>query len=196
MTAAEAAGLLRRVEGRDMAGHRLGIVIGAGFGLVYVLVNARVLASPVGPALQVLGLVGFAAVLIRLFRADPTVREGGGRRGAGIASGYWLVVVAEVVAVAVGNLVLNKVLDLPLAVLPWTSFVVGLHFVGLAKVWGEPSLSWLGAVITALGALGLLLASVHVGREAIALTSGVGPGTALLVGSWWGARARLDQARF
>lgn len=40
---------------------RLGLVIGAIFGLVYVEVNARAVPSPAGPLLQVLGAIASTA---------------------------------------------------------------------------------------------------------------------------------------
>jgi len=169
-----------------MTPNRLGLVIGAGFGLVYVVVNAGALASPIGPALRVLGVVAFVGVLLALGRAG---RAGpvDGAAGGGFGRGYRLVVAAEVVAVAAGNLLLNGPLDLPQGVLPWISFVVGVHFLGLAKVWDEPSLAWLGGGIAVLGALGLGLATAGASEAAVASIAGIGPGALLLAGSMWGA---------
>jgi hypothetical protein len=171
---------------RSMTPNRLGLAIGAAFGLVYVVVNAGALPSPVGPVLRVLGVVAFVGVLLALSRAGQA-RSGDGAAGGGFGRGYWLVVTAEVVAIAVGNVLLNGALDLPQGVLPWISFVVGVHFLGLAKVWGAPSLAWLGGGIAVLGALGLSLASAGASEAAVASIAGIGPGALLLAGSAWGA---------
>ena len=64
----------------------------------------------------------------------------------GSGRSYWLVVGAEVASAAVGIVVLS-LLDRPLGVLPWVSLVVGLHFVGLARVWHQPSLHVVGAAL-------------------------------------------------
>ena len=177
-----------------MTPNRLGLVIGAIFGLIYVVVNARALPSPVGPLLQVLGAVTFVGVLVVLRRARTTqVDDDAQRRGSGQA--YWLVAAAEVAAGAVGIVLLNGPFDLPQGVLPWVSFVVGVHFFGLAKVWGESSLGWLGAGITVLGALGLGLASAGASDATIASIAGVCPGALLLTGSLWGAAQQWQRSR-
>jgi hypothetical protein len=74
-------------------------------------------------------------------------------------------------------------------VLGWISFVVGVHFLGLARIWNEPSLGLLGLGIAALGALGLGVAAAGGSEAAVAVIAGVGPGALLLAGSLWGARA-------
>jgi hypothetical protein len=138
---------------------RLGLVIGAVFGLVYVVVNAGVLPSPAGPLLQVLGVAAFIGVLAALRRGTRTRAAGSGAE-RGFGPGYRRVVAAEVAAAVVGIVLLNGPLDLSQGVLPWVSFVVGVHFLALARVWEEPSLGWLG------------------------------PGALLLTGSLWGAARR------
>jgi len=182
-----------------MTPNRLGLIIGATFGLVYVVVNAAALPSPVGPLLRVVGVVAFVGVLLALARAGQA-RPGDGAAGPGAAGpgfgrGYWLVVTVEVVAVAAGNVLLNGPLDLPQGVLPWISFVVGVHFLGLAKVWDEPSLAWLGGGIAVLGALGLGLASAGASEAAVASIAGIGPGALLLSGSIWGAARDRRRSR-
>ncbi|MGH3392742.1 MAG: hypothetical protein ACRDOO_28070 [Actinomadura sp.] len=175
-----------------MTPDRLGIVIGAAFGLVYVEVNARAIPSPGGALVQALGAIAFVGLLVALHRTRVT-RPGGGMSRPRFGRGYLLVVVAEVAAIPAGSAVLNGPLDLPQAVLPWVSIVVGAHFLGLAKVWHEASLGRLGAGIAALGAVGVGLAAAGAAQVAIASTAGVGPGVLLLMGSWW-AVARQSQA--
>jgi hypothetical protein len=55
---------------------RLGLVIGATFGLIYVEVNAGAVPSPVGPLLRVLGVIAFVGVLVALWCA-PVILETG-----------------------------------------------------------------------------------------------------------------------
>ncbi|MDN5750831.1 MAG: hypothetical protein L0H64_20375, partial [Pseudonocardia sp.] len=105
----------------------VGSIIGGGFGLVYVLVNAGALGTPVGPVLQIAGVVAFVVLMLLVFRGrgaqGPGERPDFGRR-------YWLVVLGEVVAIVVGAQVLNT---LGLPPLPWVTIVVGLHLLPLAR---------------------------------------------------------------
>lgn len=167
-----------------MTPDRLGILIGAVFGLIYAVVNAGRLDSPTGPLLQGLGVLAFVGVLVAMRRERPAA---GYATGGGFGRGYRLVVTAEVVAAVVGIVALNGPLDLPEGVLPWISFVVGGHFLALARVWGEPSLAWVGGAIAVFGAVALGLAAGGASTATIALVAGVGPGAVLLAGSLWGA---------
>ena len=169
-----------------MTPDRLGLVIGAIFGLLYMVANAGALPSPSGPILIVLGVLAFVGVLLAL-RRRGTTQPRPGAPGRGFGRGYWLVVAAEGVAAVVGLVLLNGPLDLPEAGLPWVSFVVGVHFVGLARVWDEASLAWVGAGIATLGAAGLVVAAAGGSDAAIAAVAGVGPGALLLSGSLWAA---------
>ncbi|MGH3924006.1 MAG: hypothetical protein ACRDTT_14245 [Pseudonocardiaceae bacterium] len=166
--------------------NRVGLVIGAVFGLIYVVVNAAALGAPVGPVLQVLGIAAFVGLLVVLYRfpQDPADTPGGAVR---FGRRYWSIVAAEVVAFVAGIAVLNGPLGLPRAVLPWVTFVVGVHFLGLARVWKAPSLSWLGAGMALCGATGLAAAALGAPTAAIATVAGVAPGALLLAGSWWAA---------
>lgn len=141
-----------------------GLLIGATFGLVYVLVNAGALPGPVALVLRVLAAVAYAGlvVVVVVVRAG---RPSGGPGGGGVrfSRGYWVVVGGEVAAFVVGNAVLSGPLERPEAVLPWVTTVVGVHFLVLAFSSATPA--------------------------AVATVAGVVPGFLLLAGSWWGALA-------
>ncbi|GAA3050694.1 hypothetical protein GCM10010464_13780 [Pseudonocardia yunnanensis] len=169
-----------------MTANRLGLLIGAVFGTIYVVVNASALGAPVGTLLQVVGVAALVGLLVFMFRSRPAPGAAAGN-AVGFSRWYWAVVAAEVVAFFAGTAVLRGPLDLPLAVLPWVTFVVGVHFLGLAKVWSAPSLLWLGAGLAACGLLGLLVAVTGAGEAVVAVVAGVAPGLILLGGSWWGA---------
>lgn len=178
-----------------MTANRLGLLIGAVFGTIYVVVNAGALGAPIGPLLQVVGVVALVGLLVFMFRSRPEPTAAAADNAVGFSRWYWVVVAAEVVAFFAGAAVLRGPLDLPLAVLPWITFVVGVHFLGLAKVWSAPSLVWLGAGLAACGVLGLLVAVTGAGEAVVAVVAGVVPGLLLLGGSWWGAiRGGREQA--
>ncbi|GAA2728333.1 hypothetical protein [Actinocorallia aurantiaca] len=174
-----------------MTPDRLGLVIGAAFGLVWVEVNAGAAPSPVDLVLRILGALVFLGVLAALWRSRDA-RTGGADGRPGFGRNYWLVVAAEAVAFLGGNALLNGPLDLPDAVPAWIAFVVGVHFVVLAKVWREPSIGWIGGVVAVLGAAGVCMAVAEASRESIALTAGVGTGAVLLGGCGWAALRRPD----
>lgn len=160
---------------------QVGPAIGGAFGLIYVLVNLRVLPTAVSLPLRILAVVVFLAVLARLRRPAPDSSQ------VEFGRDYRLVVAAELFAAICGSIVLTIGFGLSDAGLPWISFVVGVHFLGLAKIWKEPSLAVLGMAIALLGAVGLAIAIAHGTETAIALVAGVGPGVLLLGGSAWAA---------
>ena len=165
-----------------------GLLIGATFGLVYVLVNAGALPGPVALVLRVLAAVAYAGLVVTVFRLGrPSPGSGGG--GVRFSRGYWVVVGAEVAAFIIGNAVLSGPLGRPEAVLPWVTTVVGVHFLVLARVWRTASIAWQGAALSACGVLALVLAFSSAGPVAIATVAAVVPGFLLLAGSWWGVLA-------
>lgn len=168
-----------------MSAQRLGSGIGAVFGLVYVLVNAGPLPRAVSLPLQVLACAAFVVVVIAVARADD---HGGRPPTAGSRRAYWLIVAAEVAALAAGLAVLNGPLDVPQAGVAWVSFVVGAHFIALGAVFREPLFYGLGGAISACGVIDLALAGAGAGTEAVAVLGGVVPGVLLLASGWWGAR--------
>ena len=168
-----------------MSPEKLGSVIGAVFGLVFVLRNTGSSPPPLAVLLRVLGVLAFLAVLLAVRRPGPTTGTRPARGGFG--RGYWLVVAAEVLAIAVGLALLNGPLATPQAAVAWASFVVGAHFLALAVVWKQSLVHWLGAALLLCGALGLALAAGGSSARAIDLVGGVLPGAVLLVFGLWGS---------
>lgn len=176
-----------------MNGRLRGSVIGAVFGLIYVIVNSGPLPAAAGIALRLLGGVGFIAVLIAVARSSGrSDRDGDRMPSEGFGRSYWLVVTAEVAALAAGLALLNGPLNVPQAGVAWVSFVVGVHFVALAGVFRERLFVWLGGGITACGLVGLALVAAGAAHTPVAVMSGVIPGALLLAASWWGARQGRD----
>ncbi|MER6032190.1 hypothetical protein [Streptomyces sp. NPDC001851] len=164
-----------------MARGQINRVIGALFGLIFIEANAGALPSSAGIPLRVLAIGAFLVLLVALRRGHLSTQtthapqQGFGRR-------YWAVVVIEAVAGLTGIVLINGLLQAPLATLPWIAFVVGLHFFGLAAVWRMSALVWLGAAMSACGVAGLALAAWGSSAVIIAAVAGVAPG-ALLLGS-------------
>jgi hypothetical protein len=185
--------------GAGQRGQRLGSLIGGVFGLIYVEVNAGSLAAPAAAALRIAGAVAFAGLVALLVArrgrgaAPSTGREPGASAEAAARGGfgprYWLVVAAEVAAIAAGSALLNGPLDRPRAAVAWVSVVVGVHFFVLASLWRVSLFRWLGAAIALCGLAGLAAAGLDASGAVIATAAGVLPGALLLAAGYRGAIA-------
>jgi hypothetical protein len=171
-----------------MTPQKLGPLIGAVFGLIFVVVNTASVPTGVAVLLRVLGVVAFLAVLVAVRRPSPGVTAP--PAGGGFGPGYWLVVAGEVLAIAAGLALLNGPLAAPDAAVAWISFVVGGHFFALAVVWKQSLFHRLGAALMLCGAIGLVLAALGSTASAIDLVGGVLPGATLLGFSLWGSTRR------
>lgn len=176
-----------------MSSARSGSVIGAGFGLIFILVNTGSLPVAVAVLFRVVAVVAFVAVLIAVVVARRRPPTGVDRSAVGgFTVGYWLVVVAEVGAIAAGLVVLNGPLHAPRAAVAWIALVVGIHFIALAVVWKLLFFHGLGAALMLCGVAGLVLAATGSAVSAIDLVGGVLPGAILLGFGLWGATRSAD----
>lgn len=160
------------------------MIIGGIGGLVFVLVNGATLGAPAGPVVQGIGVAAFVGLLVALYRNRVT---GSGGPPPQFTRGYWIIVLAEVVAIFAGSRVTNA---LGLPPLPWVTIVVGLHFVPLGWMWKAPTLLWAGVVIAACGVAGMAAAVAGASAAVVALLAGVLPGAFMLAGAIYGATRR------
>lgn len=134
-------------------GQRLGSMIGAIGGVAFVLMNAGALGSPLGSVSRVVGVVVFAFAfwyaVIRT-RNHPTRP----RPPAEALRVYWICVVAEVVAIPLGNQVLVRVFDRPDLTPVWVVFVVGAHFLPFARAFRVPLFTGLGVALIVVALIG------------------------------------------
>lgn len=161
----------------------VGHIIGASFGMVFVLVNAAGLPSAFAVPLRIAAVAVFAVVLVAFFRTVRDVRDvqtAGQPRPVGFTRFYWAVVAIEVVALFGGLAVLRQVE--PAAALGWIALVVGVHFFPLARLWedGRTQLTSIATAMTVLGVVGLVLAFTVHDAVLVAVVSGVGSGVVLL----------------
>ena len=177
-------------SGARLAPEKIGSIIGAVFGLVFVFVNSDTFPTILTVGLRVVAVVALVAVLLAVWRVPPApAPEGGGRDGFG--RGYWVVVAVEVVAIFGGLAIINGPLDAPQAAVAWISTVVGLHFVALALVWKLRFFTGLGVALTALGVLALILAAAGAAESSIDAIGAVLPGFLLLGFALWGSSRAL-----
>ncbi|MFI6298591.1 hypothetical protein ACIBEJ_43850 [Nonomuraea sp. NPDC050790] len=164
-----------------------GLLVGAVFGAVFVVVNAQEpLGGAVAAVLRVLACLAAAGVGAMWFmavkRARTTNTARTAPRGGMFGKGYLVVVAAEVVLLFGGLRVLTA-WEVPVqANVAWVAFVVGVHFVALAPVWKDWTIAVPGAVLTGLGVAGLVMAGTA-GLAWVPFVSGVLSGVVLLAGS-------------
>ncbi|WP_222721235.1 hypothetical protein [Actinomadura sp. HBU206391] len=175
-----------------------GMLIGAVFGTIFVIVNAHSpLNAAIGTLLRVVAVLGLAGVIGMWVLAVRRAKIGGVEPAAipgpstnMFSPGYWAVVAAEVVLLF-GGIAVLRALDQPeQANVAWVAFVVGIHFVALAPVWKQPGILVPGVVLTLYGVAGLIMASTSA-VEWVPLVSGVLSGATLLAGSIFFARLGL-----
>ncbi|MFI7421320.1 hypothetical protein [Nonomuraea sp. NPDC049684] len=160
-----------------------GLLVGAVFGAVFVVVNAHGPLNPVAAnVLRAAACLAAAAVLAMWLRAVRAERPApAGRRGM-FGPGYLAVVVVEAVLLFGGLRVLAALGRPEEGNVAWVAFVVGVHFVALAPVWKDRSIAVPGAALTLLGAGGLVLAATPAVAW-VPVVSGVLSGVVLLAGS-------------
>ncbi|MCK2216949.1 hypothetical protein MF672_024610 [Actinomadura sp. ATCC 31491] len=159
-----------------------GLLIGAIFGAVFVVVNAHEPLNGVAAVvLRVAACLAAAAVAARW--AAEARRRRPGEAGRAMFGRWYLAVVAAEAVLLFGGLRALDAWGLPeQANVAWVALVVGVHFVALAPVWRAWGIAVPGVLLTALGGTGLAL----VATPAVAwvpFVSGVLSGAVLLAGS-------------
>ena len=153
-------------------------MVGASFGLVFVILNTERLGSAGRLIAIAVAVLAMALVLASFVR---TLRQGKPERPENqSARGYLVIVAVEVVALFGGLAVVNKVE--PSATTPWIALVVGLHFVAFSIWWlrGQREMLAIGLLMVALAVDGGILAFTQDDRPLVALISGFGSGLVLL----------------
>lgn len=171
----------------------IGHLIGASFGLVFILVNGGWLPPAGRWVLSAAGIVAFVVVLIAFI---ITARRGAAERPeVGFTGRYWLIVAAEAILLF-GGLALVRVVE-PAAALGWIALVVGVHFIPMAWLWptGRTEFLTIGVSLATLGLIGLGLAFATGNGPLVALIAGVGSGVVLLGSAVLAALPALSQQR-
>lgn len=151
-------------------------LIGACFGLVFVVVNASAVPAPWSWVLRALGVAGMVVVLLRLRTPSRTTLQ---PRPSAIRV-YWTSVLVEVVALVVGTRLLAGTGHGEYGV-AWVAFVVGVHFCPFAWAFRLSTFLPLGVALVVLAAAGATLGLLGAGTVWVAAVAGVGSGLALLV---------------
>lgn len=151
-------------------------LIGATFGLVFVLVNAGAADGPWSAILRLVGVAGFVGVLLRVRRLGELAVQ---PRPQAVPV-YWTSVLVEVAALVVGTRLLSNHGHGAYGV-ALVAGIVGIHFLPFSWAFRQPTFLPLGIVLLTLGATGGILGLLGAGDVVIALVAGIGSGVALLL---------------
>jgi hypothetical protein len=179
-----------------------GILIGAVFGTIFVIVNAHSpLNATIGTLLRGIAVLGLGSVIGMWVLAVRRAKTGGVRPAripgaVNMFSPRYLLVVAAEVVLLFGGIALLRALDRPEETnVAWVAFVVGIHFVALAPVWRQRGILVPGVVLTLFGVAGLVLAATSA-VEWVPFASGVLSGAVLLAGcvtfAWRGMASQAE----
>jgi hypothetical protein len=173
----------------EMTPEKAGSLVGATFGVVFVVANSDTLPESVTATVRVLAVGLFVVVAVAAVISPSGAARSATGRGRGKDRGFALIVVAEFAAIFAGVAVLNA-LDAAEAGVAWVCLVVWVHFFALARHWQETVFGRLGAAMTPLGLAGLGLAAADAGAAAIDVVAAIVPGLILLGAALWGVGVR------
>lgn len=193
------------------AGAEIGALIGAGFGLLFLIINSSqfsTLGRTLVIALGVLAFAGIAVFAIRglvrsrgsavaadrlgadslegpadAVRTDPADTAKRARRGPAFGRAYWTIVLIEAVLLFAGARLLSS-LGHPELGVAWVAVVVGTHFYALGWVFGLDRFHVLATAVTLCG-IGGFIAFFAAAPAFIPVISGVISGFVLLTFAMW-----------
>jgi hypothetical protein len=151
-------------------GARIGALVGAVGGVLFLLLNAWPLGEPWAPLVQVIGVAWFLLVVWAVMRVpdDPDAVKPDARQ----MQAFWIVVALEVVLIIGGTQLAIHVLMTPSASVPWVATVLGVHWLVFRMVFREDVFLWLGWFTLTCGVVGLLVALTGVaGTDALGATA-------------------------
>lgn len=177
---------------RTADGAEIGALIGAGFGLLFLVLNT-VQFSTLGRTLVItVGVIVFAGIVVFAARGLLRKRGGGDRLGAPGERGrrertswraYWIIVLIEAILLFAGTRLLASLGHSELGV-AWVAVVVGTHFFALGRVFELNRFHVLATVVTLCG-IGGFIAFFAAAPAFIPVISGVISGFVLLAFAVW-----------
>ena len=177
---------------RTAEGAEIGALIGAGFGLLFLIINTGQFSTLGRTLVIAVGIIVFAGIAVRAVRGLRRNRGGGGRLGESGKSGrreppfgraYWIIVLIEAVLLFAGTRLLAH-LGHPELGVAWVAVVVGTHFYALGWVFGLDRFHVLATVVTLCG-IGGFIAFFAAAPAFIPVISGVISGFVLLTFAMW-----------
>ena len=176
-----------------MNGARIGALIGLIGGLVFVVVNVFVLPVPWPTVIIVVAVVVALLALRTVLRTG--VVPGDHQPDERQMQAFWITIGLEVVALVGGGFLINSVLHVPSASLPWISLVLGVHWLVFRAVFQQDVFLWLGWFTLTLGLIGMVTALTQTGPpESPVVVSGVLTGLVMIGTVAYDARHRRQRS--
>ncbi len=158
---------------------RVGALIGAVGGALFLAINASAVPEPWPAYVRGAGVVSFLLVVWLVLRVpdDPHAYAPDARQ----LQAFWITVALEVVAIVGGAQLFIRVFDRPAATLPWVAIVLGVHWLVFHVVFARDVFVWLGWLTLTCGVVGMLVALTQAGPpESVAIVSGLFTGVVML----------------
>ena len=175
---------------RPADGAEIGALIGAGFGLLFLIINTGQFSTLGRTLVITVGVLAFAGIAIFAIRGlMQSGRAGRGESGKGsrreppLGRAYWIIVLIEAVLLFAGTRLLAG-LGHPELGVAWVAVVVGTHFYALGRVFGLDRFHVLATVVTLCG-IGGFIAFFAAAPAFIPVISGVISGFVLLAFAIW-----------
>ena len=175
---------------RPADGAEIGALIGAGFGLLFLIINTGQFSTLGRTLVITVGVLAFAGIAIFAIRGlMQSGRAGRGESGKGsrreppLGRAYWIIVLIEAVLLFAGTRLLAG-LGHPELGVAWVAVVVGTHFYALGRVFGLDRFHVLATVVTLCG-IGGFIAFFAAAPAFIPVVSGVIAGFVLLTFAMW-----------
>ena len=175
---------------RPADGAEIGALIGAGFGLLFLIINTGQFSTLGRTLVITVGVLAFAGIAIFAIRGlMQGGRAGRGESGKGsrreppLGRAYWIIVLIEAVLLFAGTRLLAG-LGHPELGVAWVAVVVGTHFYALGRVFGLDRFHVLATVVTLCG-IGGFIAFFAAAPAFIPVVSGVIAGFVLLTFAMW-----------
>ncbi len=193
-----------RPNSQTAAGAEIGALIGAGFGLLFLIINSSQFSTLGRTLVIAVGVLAFAGVAVFAVRglirsrgdassgstgfsdvpgAAPTAASERARREPPFGRAYWIIVLIEAVLLFAGARLLSS-LGHPELGVAWVAVVVGTHFYALGRVFGLDRFHVLATVVTLCG-IGGFIAFFAAAPAFIPVISGVISGFVLLAFAVW-----------
>ena len=175
---------------RPADGAEIGALIGAGFGLLFLIINTGQFSTLGRTLVITVGVLAFAGIAIFAIRGlMQGGRAGRGESGKGsrreppLGRAYWIIVLIEAVLLFAGTRLLAG-LGHPELGVAWVAVVVGTHVYALGRVFGLDRFHVLATVVTLCG-IGGFIAFFAAAPAFIPVISGVISGFVLLAFAMW-----------
>lgn len=172
-------------------GARVGALIGAVGGVLFLLLNAWPLGDPWTNVVRVVGALWFLWVARAILRVpdDPDAYRPEARQ----MQAFWIVVILEVALIVGGTQLAIRVLDIPSASVPWVATVLGAHWLAFRLVFQQDVFLWLGWLTLACGVVGLMVALTGIAGSDASAATAIGSG--LIVGAVMLGAVGIDARR-